>query len=193
MSTSTKTLPLETASVRRRRRSPRCADIMREVEARLRALAATGRGSTIELSQRNLPAVEYRQLRLALAPGRVSAVGAAPRRCELHATIYPGVWWITRFHAQEAVADEAVTVAFATEVIEIRAVPELLGHTHTGVRRSLEGLRIGTRAGRSPSLARGGDVSGSRGALGVTGEVAPIVIPFNGEMAAAATVERSSR
>jgi hypothetical protein len=114
---------------------------MREVEARLAVLATTGRGSTIDLSQRNLPAVEYRQLRLALAPGRKSAVSAAPQRRELHATIYPGVWWITRFHAQEAVAGEAITVAFATEVIEISAVPALLGGTDTAIRRSLQRLR----------------------------------------------------
>ena len=40
MPTSIRSLPLETASVRRRRRRPRCADVMREVEARLTVLAA---------------------------------------------------------------------------------------------------------------------------------------------------------
>jgi hypothetical protein len=51
---------------------------MREVEARLATLAATGRGSTINLCEWNLPALEYRQLRLALAPDRLSTVTAAP-------------------------------------------------------------------------------------------------------------------
>lgn len=193
MSTSTKTLPLETASVRRRRRSPRCADIMREVEARLRALAATGRGSTIELSQRNLPAVEYRQLRLALAPGRVSAVGAAPRRCELHATIYPGVWWITRFHAQEDVAGEAITVAFATEVIEISAVPDVLGGTDARIRRSLQRSRTWARDSRSQPLPRGGDANGIGGVLGALGERAAIVRPFTSERTSTAAAERRFR
>ena len=163
MPTSTRTLPHETASRRRRQRRPHCADIVREVEARLAALAATGRGSTIDLSRWNLPAVEYRQLRLALAPGRVSAVSAAPRRCELHATIYPGVWWITRFHAQEDGAGEAITVAFATEVIEIRAVPDLLGGADTDIRQSLQRLRAWMRANRSQPLARGGDANGTGG------------------------------
>jgi len=63
--------------VRRPARYPHCADVLREVEARLAMLAATGHGSTIDMSQRNLPAVEYRQLRLALAPGRMSAVSTA--------------------------------------------------------------------------------------------------------------------
>ena len=145
MSSLTRSLTLEAASPRRRRRRPRCADVLREVEAGLAALAATGRGSTIELSQRNLPAVEYRQLRLALAPARLSAGSAAPRRCELHATIYPGVWWITRYRAQEAATDKAISVAFATEAIEISAAPDMLGGT-SGVPR---------RPGRTPASSSG--------------------------------------
>ena len=193
MSSSTRSLPLETASPRRRRRRPCCADVMREVEARLAVLATTGRGSTIDLSQRNLPAVEYRQLRLALAPGRKSAVSAAPRRCELHATIYPGVWWITRFHAQEDVAGEAITVAFATEVIAISAVPALLGGTDTAIRRSLQRLRTWAGDSGSQPLTGGGDASGIRGGRGAIEEPAPIVLPFTGERVAAVTAERSFR
>jgi hypothetical protein len=193
MSSSTRSLPLETASPRRRRRRPCCADVLRETEAKLAALAATGRGSTINLSQRNQPAVEYRQILLALAPGRVSAVSAAPRRCELHATRYPGVWWITRFHAQEAVAGEAITVAFATEVIEIRAVPDLLGGTDIAIRRSLQRLRAWMQDDPSQPPAGGGCVRGIRDGRGAMGEPAPIVLPCTGEWVAAAAAERGSR
>jgi hypothetical protein len=189
MSSSTRSLPLETAPPRRRRRRPCCADVMREVEARLAVLATTGRGSTIDLSPGNLPAVEYRQLRLALAPGRKSAVSAAPRRCELHPTIYPGVWWITRFHAQEDAAGEAITVAFATEVIAISAVPDLLGGTDTAIRRSLQRLRTWARDSRSQPLARGGDVNRIGGVLGALGEPAAIVLPFTSERASTTAAE----
>jgi hypothetical protein len=193
MSSSTRSRPLETSPTRRRRRRPCCADVLREIEARLGVLAATGHGSTIDLSQRNLPAVEYRQLRLALVPGRVSAVSAAPRRCELHATIYPGVWWITRFHVQEAGAGEAITVAFATEVIEISAVADLLGGTGTAIRRSLERLRAWARDSRSQPLPRGGDANGIRGGRGAIGEPAAIVRPFTRERASTAAAERRFR
>lgn len=193
MSTSTSSLPLEVVSVPRRWRRPRCVDVLRAVEARLAALAATGRSSTIDLSRWNLPAVEYRQLRLALAPGRLSAVIAAPRRCELHATVYPGVWWITRYHPEESAAGEAISVAFATEVIEINAVPDMLGGIDTDIRRSLQRLRTRAREGRLELLAGGGDVSGSRGDRAAMGEPAPIVLPFTAERAAAAAAERNSR
>jgi len=193
MSSSTRFLPLETAPPRRRRRRPRCADVLRELEARLAVLAATGRSSTIDLSRWNLPAVEYRQLRLALAPGRVSAVIASPRRCELHATVYPGVWWITRYHPEESAAGETITVAFATEVIAISALPDLLGGTDTAIRRSPERLPTLARKGRSQPLAGDGGASGIRGGRGAIGEPAPIVLPFAGERAAAAATERSFR
>jgi hypothetical protein len=163
------------------------------VEARLAALAATGRSSTIDLSRWNLPAVEYRQLRLALAPGRLSAVIAAPRRCELNATVYPGVWWINRYHPEESAAGEAISVAFATEVIEINAVPTMLGGIDTDIRRSLERLRTQPRKGRSRPLAGSRDVGGSRGDRAAMGEPAPIVLPFTSERPAAAAAERSSR
>jgi hypothetical protein len=192
MSSSTRSLPLATAQPRRRRR-PRCADALREVAARLAVLATTGRRSTVDLSQRNLPAVEYRQLRLALAPGRVSAVNAAPRRCELHATIYPGVCWITRFHAQEDVAGEAITVAFATEAIAISAVPDLLGGTDTAIRRSLQRFRTWARDSRSQPLARGGDANGIGGVLGALGQPAGIVLPCTSKRASTIAAERRFR
>lgn len=146
MTTSTRPLHLEPEPGHRERRRPCCADVMRVVHDRLAALAETGRGSTIDLSRWNLPAVEYRRLRLALAPGRLSGVTAAPRRRELHATIYPGVWWITRYRAQEAATDKAISVAFATEAIEISAAPDMLGGTSGAPRR---------RPARTPASSSG--------------------------------------
>jgi hypothetical protein len=79
MLTSTRPIPLKIVTARRRPHGPGCGDVMREVEFRLAALAATGKRSTIDLCRRNLRPVEYGLLRLALAPGRVSAMVAALR------------------------------------------------------------------------------------------------------------------
>jgi len=64
MQTSTRLIPLEIVAARRPPHSPGCGDDMREVEFRLAALAATGKGSTIDLCRRNLRPVEYRQLQI---------------------------------------------------------------------------------------------------------------------------------
>jgi hydrogenase-1 operon protein HyaF len=130
---------------------------MREVEIRLAALAATGKGSTIDLGRRHLRPAEYRQLRLALAPGQVSAMVAAPQRCELRETIYPGVWWATHYHDREDLPDAAIEVAFATEVIEIGHVPAILGSTTQDVALSLQRLRASAQDRRPPTLTRCGE------------------------------------
>jgi hydrogenase-1 operon protein HyaF len=126
---------------------------MREVETRLAALAATGKGSTIDLCRRHLRPAEYRQLRLALAPGRVSAMVGAPQRCELRETIYPGVWWATHYHDREDLPDAAIEVAFATEVIEIGYVPAIFGSTTRDIDLSLQRLRASAQDRRTPTLA----------------------------------------
>ena len=153
MQTSTRLIPLEIVAPRRPPHSPGCGDVMREVEIRLAALAATGKGSTIDLGRRHLRPAEYRQLRLALAPGRVSAMVAAPQPCELRETIYPGVWWATHYHDREDVPDAAIEVAFATEVIEIGYVPAILGSTTQDVDLSLQRLRASAQDRRPPRLA----------------------------------------
>jgi hypothetical protein len=100
---------------------------------------------------------------------------------------------MTRFHAQEAIAGEAIAVAFATEVIAISAVPDLLGGTDTAIRRSLQRLRTWMRDNPSQPAAGGGYVRGIRDGRGAMGEPAPIVLPCTGEWVAAAAAERGSR
>jgi hydrogenase-1 operon protein HyaF len=154
---STRPNSLEIVAARRRPHGPGCGDVMREVETRLAALAATGKGSTIDLCRRHLRPAECRQLRLALAPGRVSAMVAAPQRCELRETIYPGVWWATRYHDREDLPDAAIEVVFATEVIEIGYVPAILGSTAKAVDLSLQRLRAIPQDRRPPTLAGYGE------------------------------------
>jgi hydrogenase-1 operon protein HyaF len=157
MLTSTRPIPLKIVTARRRPHGPGCGDVMREVEFRLAALAATGKRSTIDLCRRNLRPVEYGLLRLALAPGRVSAMVAAPQRCELRETIYPGVWWVTRYHDREDLPDAAIEVVFATEVIEIGYVPAIVGSTAKDVDLSLQRLRAIPQNRRPPALAGCGE------------------------------------
>jgi hypothetical protein len=82
---------------------------------------------------------------------------AAPQRCELRETIYPGVWWATRYHDQEDLPDAAIEVAFATEVIEIGHVPAILGSTTQDVALSLQRLRASAQDRRPPTLTRCGE------------------------------------
>jgi hydrogenase-1 operon protein HyaF len=140
MAASTSRFPLEIIGARRPAPSFDCGDILREVETKLAALVATGQASAVDLGCRPIGAAEYRQLRLALTPGRVSAVVTEPKRCEVLETIYPGVWWVTHYANREAVSAEAIEVAFATDSIEISFVPSILCSSNEDIARGLRRL-----------------------------------------------------
>lgn len=160
MTASTRIFPLEIIGARRPSRNFDCGDILREVEAKLTALVATGQASAVDLGRRPIRAAEYRQLRLALTPGRISAVVAEPNRCEVLETIYPGVWWVTHYANREAVPAEAIEVAFATDSIEISFVPSILCSSTEDVAQGLRRLSTVACEGEAPPRRRCGATNG---------------------------------
>lgn len=150
MTTPTGPRPLAIVAAGRATGGLTCNDVPQEIETKLAALVATRQGSAVDLGRRPMPAAEYRQLRLALAPGRVSVVVAAPRHTELRETIYPGMWWVTRYDNPEEIGNEAIEVAFANEVIEIDLVPSILPCSPEEAYVALDCLRAVFREGDTP-------------------------------------------
>ena len=160
MNTSTKISALEIAASRRPIRSFACRDILREIETRLTALITAGQASSIDMTHRPMHAEEYRQLRLALATGRVNAVVTEPSRCEVRETTFPGVWWVTRYDTPEEPCAEAIAVAFAIESIEISFMPSILRSSTEEARRALHRLSGGACERETRQRRRGVATSG---------------------------------
>ncbi len=150
MTTPTRLRPLAIVAAGGATRGFSCGDILEEIETKLAALVATGEDSAVDLGRHPMPATEYRQLWFALAPGRVSAMGAAPQHCEVRETNYPGVWWVTRYDRREEVGPEGIEVGFASEVIEIGLVPSILRCSPEDANRALRCFRAVVRDGDTP-------------------------------------------
>lgn len=118
--------------------------VLREVEALLAELVASGRNGRIDL--RSLPLLPGDDARLAeaLGAGEVRAEIDAMGRSQVRETALPGVWWVT--HANT----DGETVA---EFIEIAPVPEILKAHPDDTRAGLARLRERLAAG-GPIRAR---------------------------------------
>lgn len=91
--------------------------VLREVAARLAALADSGETAAIDLRSLPLTPADRRELEDSLGRGEVVASLTVTGSSQVWETSYSGVWWVRHFGAGEQIAAER---------IEIAAVPEIL-------------------------------------------------------------------
>lgn len=91
--------------------------VLREVAARLAALADSGERAAIDLRSLPLTTADRRELEDTLGRGEVAASLTVTGSSQVWETRYSGVWWVRHFGAHEQIAAER---------IEIAAVPEIL-------------------------------------------------------------------
>jgi HupH hydrogenase expression protein len=106
--------------------------ILHEIKGMLEGLARAGKEDSIDL--RSLPTGpgDYQRLKQLLGQGEVSATVEAMGPTRIYETVYPGVWWVTHFNAdEEVIADR----------IEVTLQPQMLKSHPSDVTEGLERLR----------------------------------------------------
>lgn len=112
--------------------------LLREIEARLAALVATGQGGSIDLRSLPLSPAEAAELDAALGSGEVRATVASFGETTVRETALHGVWRVTH-------RDEAGNVV--GDFIEVCQVPDILKTHAADAHAALAALRDRIAAG----------------------------------------------